>query len=122
MGKFKVGDRVRFTRDNGKYPEGYEVVVHDLDGDGDPMIRHPDGSGDVWFAHALSETTTLVSRAPEIYESPTLLDQFAMSALTGLLADPKVNTDGYDSPREFMGDVAMCAYDHARAMMKARPQ
>ena len=43
----------------------------------------------------------------------TLRDEMAMAALTGICANPKSN-------EYYCDDIAMAAYKHADAMMKAR--
>lgn len=110
MGKFKVGDRVRFLEDGYEsQPAGHESVVVMLDDDDLAILASdPASSRDMgWPDHRLE----LVRAASE---SPTLLDQFAMAALTGLILH---GGDGWSVRKE---DAVAMAYQYAQAMMKAR--
>lgn len=84
---FKVGDRVRFVRQGYEHQDiGFEDVVVQLDSDGLPILatdsKSPDDiNGCGWPDDGKLE---LVEAAPDY--TPTLRDQFAMAALTGLLS------------------------------------
>lgn len=83
MGKFKVGDRVRF-KDIGHYGRqkiGDEATVIRLDSDGYAIVDTDPADDQIgWTDRVLEVIGTATS--PEI----TLRDQLAMAALTGLLA------------------------------------
>ena len=113
MGKFKIGDRVRVGVAVHGAPvscNGSTGVIESV-GDDDYKVRM-DADGDYWWYQ--DEELTLVGSPliPPIDQAPTLLDQFAMAALTGMCAYPDCEGT-YD-------DIAMQVYQIAQAMMKAR--
>jgi len=66
------------------------------------------------------ETAKLTRRLIEYFDKPTLRDQFAMAALTGLLANSY--SDGHSQPMctAPAGEFSRWAYSQADAMMEAR--
>lgn len=109
MGKFRIGDRVRFVVD-GNGPDqkaGMFATVVRLDDDGDAIVD-TDAFDDVigWADFAVQ----VVQSDDTSSDSSTLLDQFAMAALTGLLMGGEPVSD----------TTAREAYTAARCMMKAR--
>lgn len=104
MGKFKVGDRVR------RAGTGTEDVVVDLDKSGYPILSR-DIVTDTGWCGGLEKVTD----SPPQSESPTLRDQFAMAALTGILASGAPDPDNSD-----FETIAHASYIHADAMLKAR--
>ena len=117
MGKFKVGDRVRFIAPgyNDAQKVGHEATVVGLDGDGDAIVDTDKDGESVGWTDANLEVILRpsgISTPPEIL---TLRDQFAMAALTGLLAQ-SVGT-GYGSDKF---DGAKWAYEMADAMFAER--
>ena len=71
-------------------------------------------------SYSCAETSNAVSHtqsAESLHEPPTLRDQFAMSALQGILANQQC------APFSYAGDVeksVRCAYRLADAMLEAR--
>lgn len=110
MGKFRVGDRVRFLESGYEsQPAGHESVVIMLDDDGLAVLESdPASSRDMGWPDRRLELVRAAS------ESPTLLDSFAMAALTGYLSG--VAFDREKSAKEVADDC----YWFASAMMKAR--
>lgn len=135
MRKFKMGDRVRFVCGgyNDRQNVGDEAVVIDLDHNGDAIldtdtpgeqigwtsgtIEVVDTGRDELIAHREESSRFYAAQPPE---SPTLRDQFAMAALTGLLSDPETQkeTEGDDPFAHFSN----AAYEYAHAMMRARSE
>lgn len=64
MGKFKVGDRVRFRAGSHGYPEGAVATVVNIDSSGDPWVdgsEYGKSSSDVWFAWSLINEVDILS-------------------------------------------------------------
>lgn len=92
------------------YPVGFETVVTGFDTDGDPHIRMPDGSQDTFFTKDLRGMTEVIGQEA-MSETPTLRDQFAMAALSAIIA-VRANAS--------ISDDAVTAYKYADAMMIER--
>ena len=103
---FKVGDRVRVVKAGSA--AGRNVGKEGIINDDEPSCIGVkiEGEGATWFYDS-SELELVGSPAPS---APTLLDQFAMAALTGLI---QLGATEYDM-------LADAAYEIAQAMMKAR--
>lgn len=122
----KVGDRVRFKEDFNEYPAGYEAEVIMIDDSGDPEISGHLNLSDCFFMDDLVDLTEVVGTsavAAEIvaFDGPTLLDQFAMAALTGLLANP-ADIPGLDNLESVASEYGRISYIYAHAMMRARSE
>lgn len=115
----KIGDRVRMTRTlPGRCVVGQEGAVRDLDETGDPIMDFDPVDDDCGWGEGMFE---VVASGQPNAESPTLLDHFAMAALTGLMAgmtNQQVETAGEDDADDF----ARAAYSLAHAMMRARSE
>jgi hypothetical protein len=117
MGKFRVGDVVRSN-------SGWEAIVSGYKGE-NVLLYNEDAmfgkSKDYPYdPKGFTLVSTPASAVEQFGQSPTLLDQFAIAALTGLLSDSNVKPDSEGTEADFMSDVSECAYRHAQAMMKAR--
>lgn len=66
-----------------------------------------------WFKRAAEALEIIAELTPVQAEQPTLRDQFAMAALSGLLVNP-------DCDAEYRETYATAAYTFADAMMEAR--
>lgn len=113
MTEFRVGDRVRVTK---CWPGEMATVIalpEDITAFNDHFRLRGDVNGNGVFARGEFE---LVSRPNE---SPTLLDQFAMAALTGLLSNP-ADVPGLLSVDGVQKRYAELSFGYAQAMMKAR--
>lgn len=117
MGKFKVGDRVRVGVEDadgramrGFVAAGISGVVSQVFTDESGCGVYLDSDKDNEWGFSLNELATVADA-----ESPTLRDQFAMAALTGLVSQS--NGTAFSSDKE---SGATWAYDMAQAMMKAR--
>ncbi len=108
---FVLGQRLKFKDELLSYPKGFETVVIGFDCDGDPKIRKPNGSDDTFFVKDLVDLVEPICDATA--DVPTLRDQFAMAALTGMLANS--NTSGIIS--EAYPSVAGIAYGISEAML-----
>lgn len=115
MGKFRVGDRVRFICGgyNDLQKVGCEATVIALDDDGDPIVDTDKEGETVGWGY---DSVELLARSNAL----TLLDQFAMAALTGLLSDSNVTLNDGETLESFASDTAAAAYEYAQAMMRAR--
>lgn len=121
---FKVGDRVRVVSEGpdftgrGHASLGMTGEVTQPFEDGGAYVRL-DGSvnGSSTWAYDAAELAPENAASP--IESPTLLDQFAMAALTGLCGsgDVDITTLIDEQPTD---QLARVAYSVAQAMMKAR--
>lgn len=119
MTKFKVGDRVHVVapaKDFHGRPESFcgstGCVRVSFDGGCDVDL---DGVGD-WWSFADDEIELISPPEP----ARTLLDEFAMAALTGLLSDPDTGPEDDATYEECVAAFASSSYDYARAMMKER--
>lgn len=126
---FKVGDRVRALRSGRRggrdvcivapreQYEGHEGVIHDIHNlnpaeEGYYGVQFENGYDAISGVHLeLAEPATPATPATSPQAAPTLRDQFAMAALTGLLA----SEDMIDEDK-----AATLAYDCADAMLAAR--
>lgn len=118
MAKYNEGDIVRskwgWVATVAKYEDG-KLWLYDEETKLKDAVPYDEGKG--LFVVVKSH---YVSGAAELsaFESPTLLDQFAMAALTGLLGDTATTQEiEGDDPFAFFADSA---YQYAQAMMKAR--
>jgi len=107
---FKVGDRVRFFAPG--YSDqtiGHETTVIGFDPDGDPILDSDEEKWTGWPAEKINFAVI----SDELDLGPTLRDQFAMAALTGMCASGEA-TDA--SPQS----VSRTAYAVADAMLIER--
>lgn len=108
MGKFKVGDRVRFLWDGYPHqPAGFEDTVRALDELGRAIASTDPADDDYGWPDGSLE---LASSSPEPSSAVTLRDQFAMAALTGLVSRGDVGVN----------PISVKAYKYADAMIEAR--
>ena len=108
---FKVGDRVRVVKAGSA--AGRNVGKEGIINDDEPSCIGVkiEGEGVTWFY----DSSELELVGPPAPSAPTLLDQFAMAALTGMMA-LSAKTNG-----EFYTDVVVRrCWDVASEMMKAR--
>ena len=123
MGKFKVGHRVRVDAP----VEGFMFRVESYEGDSGTVIAtHEDDcevridrDGQTWSFGDVELSLLDLADIAFSPESPTLLDQFAMAALTGLLSNP-VEVPGLKSVGDVQKRYAELSFGYAQAMMKAR--
>jgi len=113
---FKVGDKVRVVG------EANEIEVVDIHF-GSSYCRGPNGGLPQWFWNSCLEpiggTFAGILAPPPTPDTPTLRDQFAMSALGGLLAVfPMTSRDLAYGPNGHL--YATAAYRLADAMLAAR--
>lgn len=116
---FKVGDRVRVVSEGANFTgrphaslgmTGEIISACSYGGAGVRLDQPLDGVSE-WSYDP--KEIALITDLPS--DAPTLLDQFAMAALTGLVAQSNGTAFGSDKD-----DGAKWAYDMAQAMMKAR--
>lgn len=118
MDKFRAGDVVRSRH-------GWDAVVSGYDGEKVLLYNVDTRWGRTSDYPYNPEDFTLVSQAEPVtaelvaFDTPTLLDQFAMAALTGLLANP-VEVPGLKSVEDVQKRYAELSFGYAQAMMKAR--
>ena len=114
---FDLGMSLKFRKEFLKYPEGFATEVIGFDNDGDPQIRMPDGSKDVFFAQDLFDLVDIIDTSEPVTtpETPTLRDQFAMAALTGMISQS--NGTAFGSCK---ADGAKWAYAMSDAMLAER--
>lgn len=121
MGKFKVGDRVRVR----KYWPGEMATVialpEDITAFNDHFRLRGDVNGNGVFGRDDFELVERVNDGGQIIPDTgtTLLDQFAMAALTGLLSNP-ADVPGLLSVDGVQKRYAELSFGYAQAMMKAR--
>ena len=139
---FKVGDRVRALDKPRSEARGVKPVprvmgcvgvitdIHDAycEGEGYYCVDFDNGNFDHISGVYLERVATPPPAAPPPAAPPppaalTLRDQFAMAALTGLLADPDTadaETYGNETYEETRDSMCKAAYDYADAMLAAR--
>lgn len=117
---YQVGDVVRFVEagnaSDGRQEIGKTAIVTFVDEDGYVTVDTDDKACGGWM-----DSIEFVSRpSQQGIGADRLRDEFAMAALTGLLAySSNEGTGNYHNNSDAPG-VAGAAYDYADAMMEAR--
>lgn len=72
-------------------------------------------------SNSVSHTQAAESLHEISVNTPTLRDQFAMSALQGILSSPVMgDSDLHESAENWLKDITESAYEFADAMLEAR--
>lgn len=115
MGKFKVGDRVRFVQAYSGIIKGAETTVRSLDHKGLPILAFDPPSDDFGWSCEILE---VIKSSPSGTE--TLRDRFAMSAVSAIIEVCRSDNRNDTAEETYPEYVARKSYEIASAMMAER--